>query len=105
MRSLYEKKAGLAEILVTILKTVDYYSVSDIEKIRETLNTLGRQNVCERLKSRGDGYLANECFFSAVKCYESIINDYKGSGLSGSEYSKVYHNLGTAYARMFKVIQ
>ena len=57
--------------------------------------------MCERLKSRGDGYLANECFFSAVKCYESIINDYKGSGLSGSEYSKVYHNLGTAYARMF----
>lgn len=101
VRSLYEKKAGLAEILVTILKTVDYYSVSDIEKIRETLNTLGRQNVCERLKSRGDGYLANECFFSAIKCYESIINDYKGSGLSGSEYSKVYHNLGTAYARMF----
>ncbi len=101
VRSLYEKKAGLAEILVTILKTVDYYSVSDIEKIRETLNTLGRQNVCERLKSRGDGYLANECFFSAVKCYESIINDYKGSGLSSSEYSKVYHNLGTAYARMF----
>ena len=88
-------------MLVTILKTVDYYSVSDIEKLRETLNTLGRQNVCERLKSRGDGYLANECFFSAVKCYESIINEYKGNGLSGSEYAKVYHNLGTAYARMF----
>lgn len=101
MRSLSEKKAGLAEMLVTILKTVDYYSVSDIEKLRETLNTLGRQNVCERLKSRGDGYLANECFFSAVKCYESIISEYKGNGLSGSEYAKVYHNLGTAYARMF----
>lgn len=101
VRGLYEKRAGLAEILVTILKTVDYYSVSDIEKIRETLNTLGRQNVCERLKSRGDGYLANECFFSAVKCYDSIINEYKGNGLSGSEYAKVYHNLGTAYARMF----
>ncbi len=101
IRSLSEKKAGLAEMLVTILKTVDYYSVSDIEKLRETLNTLGRQNVCERLKSRGDGYLANECFFSAVKCYESIINEYKGNGLSGSEYAKVYHNLGTAYARMF----
>ena len=101
IRSLSEKKAGLAEMLVTILKTVDYYSVSDIEKLRETLNTLGRQNVCVRLKSRGDGYLANECFFSAVKCYESIINEYKGNGLSGSEYAKVYHNLGTAYARMF----
>lgn len=101
IRSLSEKKAGLAEMLVTILKTVDYYSVSDIEKLRETLNTLGRQNVCERLKARGDGYLANECFFSAVKCYESIINEYKGNGLSGSEYAKVYHNLGTAYARMF----
>ncbi|MDD6334525.1 MAG: tetratricopeptide repeat protein [Clostridia bacterium] len=101
VRNLIDRKAGLAEILVTILKTVDYYSVTEIEQIREILNTLGKQNVCERLKARGDGYLHNDCYFSALKCYEKVINDYKGNGLSGSDYAKVYHNLGVSYARMF----
>lgn len=27
--------------------------------------------------------------------------DYKGKDLLAADYAKVYHNLGTAYARMF----
>ena len=105
VRNLMDKKAGLAQIIVTILKTVDYYSVEEIEQIREILGTLGKQNICERLKTRGDGFLNNECYFSAVKCYESVIKEYQCKGLLAVDITRVYHNLGTAYARMFMYSQ
>ncbi len=101
VKKLKESGAPLAQILVTILKSIDYYSVAEIEQLKEILNTLGKQSVCERLKARGDGYLNAKFYFAAISCYESIIKDYKGKDLLAADYAKVYHNLGTAYARMF----
>ena len=101
VKKLKESGAPLAQILVTILKSIDYYSVAEIEQLKEILNTLGKQSVCERLKARGDGYLNADFYFAAISCYESIIKDYKGKDLLAADYAKVYHNLGTAYARMF----
>ena len=76
VRKLKETGGSLAQIFVIILKTIDYYSVAEIEQLKEILNTLGKQSVCERLKARGDGYLNAGYFFAAVRCYESIIKDY-----------------------------
>lgn len=101
VKKLKESGASLAQILVTILKSIDYYSVAEIEQLKEILNTLGKQSVCERLKARGDGYLNAKFYFAAISCYELIIKDYKGKDLLAADYAKVYHNLGTAYARMF----
>ena len=101
VKKLKESGASLAQIIVTILKSIDYYSVAEIEQLKEILNTLGKQSVCERLKARGDGYLNAHFYYAAISCYESIIKDYKGKNLLAADYAKVYHNLGTAYARMF----
>ena len=101
LNSLKKKNAGLAEMIVTILKTIDYYSIGEIEEIREILNTLNNQNVYERLKSRGDSYLFSKCFFNAIKCYERIIDECKAGEISAGVYAKVWHNMGVCYARMF----
>ena len=101
VRKLKETGGSLAQIFVIILKTIDYYSVAEIEQLKGILNTLGKQSVCERLKARGDGYLNAGYYFASVRCYESIIKDYKGKDLLAADYAIVYHNLGTAYARMF----
>ncbi|MDO5403621.1 MAG: hypothetical protein Q4F11_09305, partial [Eubacteriales bacterium] len=82
LRYLKKNQAGLAEMIVTILKYVDYYAIGEIEEIREILNTLNNQNVQERIKSRGDSFLKNQIFYSALRCYEQITNGKRDSALS-----------------------
>ena len=96
-----KEKAGLAEIVITILKYVDYYNLSEIEELREILLTLDTQNVLERLKARADGFLENRCYFSAMKNYSNIINSDKDNTLPGIFYAKVYHNMGVSYANLY----
>lgn len=102
-RLTYYKKAraGLAEIIVTILSYVDYYDSSDIESIREILESINTQNVYERLKMRADTLLENKKYVSAIKNYEKIIEGENDPMLPGIFYAKVYHNLGCAYGNMF----
>lgn len=94
-------KAGLAEMVVTVLKYVDYYNVGEIEQIKDILNTLSTQNIYERMKSRADSFLKNRCYYSAIRNYDRIIKGSRDPELPGLFYAKVYHNMGTAYAKMF----
>lgn len=98
---LKKAKAGLAELIITILKYVDYYESSDIEQVRDTLESINTQNVYERLKMRGDTLLENKKYVSAIKNYQRITEGEIDPVLSGIFYAKVYHNLGCAYGNMF----
>lgn len=98
---LRSKNAGLAEIIVAILKYVDYYSIAEIEGLREVLKTLNSQNTPERLKTRGDSYLVNQYYNNAIKCYEQILVLPKENDLPNDFLAAVFHNIGVAYGRLF----
>lgn len=98
---LKKAKAGLAELVITILKYVDYYDSAEIEQVKETLESINTRNVYERLKMRADTLLENKKYVSAIKNYEKIIEGEKDPVLPGIFYAKVYHNLGCAYGNMF----
>lgn len=103
LRFMKGQGAGLAELIVTVLKYVDYYSVDEIEQLKGVLEVLNTQNVYERLKTRGDGYLLNKRYYSAIINYMQIIEGRPDNSLSGLFYAKVYHNTGVAFARMFRM--
>lgn len=101
LRHLIAAKSGLAQMIVTILKYVDYYTIEEIEKIKGVLEALSTQNIYERLKKRGDSLLDNECYRSAAICYEKILNGPRDVTLPAYFYAKVNHNMGVAYSRLF----
>ena len=101
LQFLLDRKAGLGEMVLTILKYVDYYTPAEIEKIRGILETLNTQNVYERLKARADSFMKNECFYSAIRNYSNIIDGPRDNTLPGLFYANVWHNMGVAFARLF----
>ena len=98
---LKSRNAGLAQIVLSVLKYVDYYSNEEIEQLSGVLGTLDSRNVYERLKARADTLLENKCYYGAVQNYAKIIEGTYDKSLSGLFYARVYHNMGVAHARMF----
>ena len=101
LKQLKDNGGSLTEMVITLFMYVDYYTVDEIEAIKEVLSTLNSQSVCERLKTRGDTYLENSCFYSAIRNYEKILDSPVDTTLPAYFYAKVYHNMGVAYARLF----
>ncbi len=101
LRFLKEQKAGLAELVLTILRYVDYYSEKEIEDLGNLIEKLDTQNVWIRLKARADSYLSSRRYNRAISNYEDIIYDKQTKELADDFYGDVWHNMGVAYARMF----
>lgn len=98
---LVSEDAGLSEIVITVLRYVDYYSEEEIEELKEVIDRLDLQNASERLKLRADNFLNNKRYDSAIRNYEIIVYGKRDKTLPLSFYGDVWHNMGVAYGRMF----
>ncbi len=98
---LNSQNAGFSELMITILRHVDFYSNAEIEVLREIIEDLDRQNASERLKKRADSFLENRRYHSAIRNYEMILYGRKDPSLPMDFFGNVWHNMGVAYARMF----
>lgn len=101
LRFLQEQKAGLAELVLTVLRYVDYYSEKEIARLGDLIEKLDTQNVWIRLKARADSYLASGRYNRAISNYEDIVYAGQDKSLAADFYGDVWHNMGVAYARMF----
>lgn len=101
LASLKDGNAGLAEMVLTILRYVDYYSDSEIEKLSTIIENLDTQNINERLKAMADNYLTSKRYYNAIKYYEEILAADKEKKPPVELLVRVWHNMGVAYSRMF----
>ena len=99
---LITENAGLSELVMTVLRYVDYYSEEEIDALAGTIESLDTQNASERLKLRADNFLSNKRYSNAVHNYEIIVYGQKDINLSDDFYGNVWHNMGVAYAGMFE---
>lgn len=103
LRHLKERRAELSELVLTVLGYVDFYSDSEIEKIRELLKKLDTQNPLERMKARADSFFKNKRYLRALNCYANILSEKPQNIVTDDRrfWGNVLHNMGSAYARMF----
>lgn len=98
---LVSQRAGLSELVITILRYVDYYTEDEISSLKEVIDKLDTQNASERLKARADNFLSNKRYFSAIRNYELIVYGKRDKTLPDSFYGDTWHNMGTSFAGMF----
>lgn len=98
---LVSQDAGLSEIVITILRYVDYYSEDEIQELKTVMDKLDMQNAAQRLKARADNFLNNKRYDSAIRNYELIVYGRRDESLPINFYGDVWHNMGVAYGRMF----
>lgn len=101
LKILLDRKASLSELCVCILKYVDFYGMAQIESLQAIMESMNSKKTYERIKSRADNLLKNNCCHSAIKNYDIIILGDKDSELTGNFYADVHHNKGVAYAKLF----
>lgn len=101
LRFLVSQKAGLSELVITILRYVDYYSAEEIQGLRNTIDKLDTQNAMQRLKLRADNFLNNKRYESAIHNYGLIVYTKKDSSLTDEFYGDVWHNMGVANSKLF----
>lgn len=97
---LKEKRAGLREMVITILLYADYYTKKEVDELRTLIDSISALGVEERLKRRADNFLLNKKFDSAIKNYAAILNE-KEHTMKDDFYGNVFHNTGVAYGRLF----
>ena len=97
---LKEKKAGLREMVITILLYADYYTKKEVDELRTLIDNISTLGTEERLKRRADNFLLNNKFDSAIKNYAAILNE-KEHTMKDDFYGNVFHNTGVAYGRLF----
>ncbi len=98
---LVNQNAGLSELVITILRYVDYYTEREIMALKDVIDRLDTQNAFERLKARADNFLNNRRYNSAIRNYELVVYGKADRTLPADFYGNAWHNMGTAYARMY----
>ncbi|ADL04926.1 hypothetical protein [Lacrimispora saccharolytica] len=89
------------ELLAMILHECDYYTASEVSRFQQGLAAYRRMPAPEFLKAKADYLFSRKQYGKAVAEYGRILDLPKGDRMDDAFQSKIYNNLGAAYARLF----
>ncbi len=101
LQHLVEHKAGLIEFASMVLSAVGYFDKQEREEIIRELQEYVNKTPfeCEILKA--DSLLASGKYKSSIAAYEALTKRKPESKREELLLGKIWHNMGTAYARLF----
>lgn len=93
IQELIEKKAGIKDVVVSILCSADYYDKAQINQLLLEIDEFYRLSPVQRKKRQADYCLKHNQFKEAMREYRNIINGKEFSQLSSEEYGNILHNM------------
>ena len=96
-----EKGGTLHEFIAIILTSSGYLTTPEIKSTVSLIATFENKSEAECKKIRADRLMEQNRFVDAIYEYENILDDENIDGLNTQLLGDVWHNLGTAYARLF----
>lgn len=96
-----EAGSSLQNMILTILRSVDYYSAEELNQLSAKMKILNTYQEQERLKLRADEFFHNGNYQAAIYEYEKILDIRQSDRLGVEFYAHVWNNLGVCYCRLF----
>lgn len=101
LQHIYEQNGKLSAYIFEILKACGYCSPQEDREIFRVLSEMEEKTEFERNKIRADRLMERDKFLSSIYEYKRLLESKDISQVSALLKGDVWHNLGTAYARMF----
>jgi len=96
-----EAGSSLQNMILTILRSVDYFSVDELNQLSSKMKILNTYQEQERIKLRADEFFNNGNYQAAIYEYERILDIRQSDRLGVEFYAHVWNNLGVCYCRLF----
>ena len=101
LRDIMRMNGKLSEFVQTLLETCGYCPRDVVQEIVAILREMEEKSDFECNKMRADRLLEKEKYLSSIYEYKSLLDSNDAGEQSKELLGGIWHNLGTAYARMF----
>ena len=101
LQDLVQSNAPLHIFVGKILNATGYLTPQEIRTILDVIATFENKSEAEVRKMRADRLMERKKYVAAIYEYEALLDAESAIPMSVNLKGDIYHNLGTAYARMF----
>lgn len=101
LRNVIHARRRLSVFVDLILEDTCYYSKAEIDNIVSVLEQLEQKTGFECSKMRADQLMEKEKYLAAIYAYRKLLESEEAKETDALLKGNVWHNLGTAYARLF----
>lgn len=101
LRDIMRSKGLLSDFAETILRQTVYLEEAEIAQALKTLREMEEKSDFECGKIRADRLMEQDKYLGAVYEYKRLLDSEEAVGQNALLLGNLWHNLGTAYARLF----
>ena len=96
-----QKNGKLSEFVEILLTECGYCPKAIIKETLTVIREMEEKSDFERNKMRADRLMEREKYLSSIYEYKGLLDSNEAGEQSGELLGSIWHNLGTAYARLF----